>query len=190
MAYLGWFYTRSFQQTRRHLAALHSYMMKPDRRGFLKKLLYTCFCMICIRRRRAAISLFTFHVDIECFNIVPQFQHEHTKLDKLHLNRGELFSSYSPYLLGSENKFAGQQRKHHSDPYIKTMIIKPLPSNRGFHSNCAASSLQCCKRSMMIYQVESVFVFVFNGFTALMKPVKQKSTNKLYCLARNYSPGF
>lgn len=75
--------------------------------------------MICIGRRRAAFPRLTFHVDTVCFNIVPQFQHEHTKLDKLHLNGGDLLSSYSPDLFGPENKFAGQQRKHHSDPYIK-----------------------------------------------------------------------
>lgn len=54
--------------------------------------------------------------------------------------------------------------KENTASYIKnkTLIINPLPSNRGFHSNCAAFSLQCCKRSVMIYPAESVFVFVFS----------------------------
>lgn len=71
-----------------------------------------------------------------------------------------VFSCCSTDRLISENKFVAQQRKHHSPlSYIKTMIINPLPSNRGFHSNCAALSLKCCKRTMMIYPVKSVFVF-------------------------------
>lgn len=87
------------------------------------------------------------------------------RINRIWIKDDDFILLYSSSLaFSSDNKFAGQRRKHNSPSYKKkTMIINPLPSNRGFHSNCAALSLKCCRRSMMIHPVESMFVLFFNG---------------------------
>lgn len=134
--------------------------------------------------------MFTFHVNMECLNIqyATNFSINTSNwINCIWIEESDvtLFRRSSQFW----KQICWTAKKTPLCPYIKTMIINPLPSNRGFHSNCAAFSLQCCKRSMMIYPVESVFVFVFNGYTALMKPLSQKSTNRICEIAQNYSPG-